>query len=77
MLPSIIGSILVSFFSSFRSAIDWSSVFAYIIGFVVSVLAGYLAIQLLRRAVKKRKLRNYAYYVWAIGSITIILSFIL
>jgi undecaprenyl-diphosphatase len=73
-LPSILVAIIISFFSSFRSAIDWSSFFAYLVGFVVSALTGYVSILILRLAAAKRKLRNFAYYVWLLGIVTIILS---
>ncbi len=73
-LPSVIVAFIISFVSSFRSAIDWSSFFAYLAGFVVSVLSGYFSIQVLRMAAAKRKLRNFSYYIWLLGIITIILS---
>jgi undecaprenyl-diphosphatase len=73
-LPSILVAIIISFFSSFRTAVDWSSFFAYMVGFVVSVLSGYVSILILRVAAAKRSLRNFAYYVWLLGIIAIILS---
>jgi undecaprenyl pyrophosphate phosphatase UppP len=44
------------------------------VGFVVSVLSGYVSILILRVAAAKRSLRNFAYYVWLLGIIAIILS---
>lgn len=73
-LPSVVIAIIVSFLSSFRNAVDWSSFFAYLIGFVFSVASGYFSIQILRMAAAKRKLRNFAYYIWLLGILTIILS---
>ena len=73
-LPSVLVAIIISFFSSFRSAVDWSSFFAYLAGFIVSIFSGYLSIQILRLAVAKRKLKNFAYYIWLLGIVTIILS---
>ncbi len=73
-LPSLIVGILSAFFSLFRSGIEWSSFLVYMVAFIVSVFSGYLSIQILRLAVRKRKLRNYAYYLWLAGVITIILS---
>lgn len=75
-LPSVVVSIIISFFSSFRATIDWSSFFAYLVGFIVSVFVGYLAILVLRLVAARRKLRLIAYYVWAIGAFTIIMSLI-
>jgi len=73
-LPSTLVAIIISFFASFRTAVDWSSFFAYLVGFVVSVLSGYVSILILRMAAAKRKLRNFAYYIWLLGIITVILS---
>ena len=73
-LPTTLIAIIISFFSSFRSAIDWSSFFAYLVGFVVSVFSGYMAILILRLVAAKRKLRNFAYYIWFLGILTIVLS---
>jgi undecaprenyl-diphosphatase len=73
-LPTILIAIIMSFFSSFRNPIDWSSFFAYLVGFIVSVAAGYFSIQLLRLAAVKRKLTNFAYYIWLLGLVTIIFS---
>lgn len=76
-LPSIVVSILSSFFSIFRSGIDWPSIFSYLIGFVVAVLSGYISILVLRLMTAKRKLRNFSYYLWFIGVLLIVLNFIL
>jgi undecaprenyl-diphosphatase len=73
-LPSIIVAILISFFSSFKSAVDWSSFFAYLVGFVTAIFTGYLSIQILRVAAAKRRLRHFSYYIWLVGIVTIILS---
>lgn len=76
-LPTVLISVLASFFTMFRTGIDWSSFFSYLIGFIVSVFIGYLSIQTLRILTAKRKLRNFSYYLWGAGLITIILSLIL
>lgn len=76
-LPTVLISVLVSFFSMFRTGIDWPSIFSYLVGFIVSVFAGYISIQTVRILTAKRKLRNFSYYLWAAGFLAIILSFIL
>lgn len=75
-LPSIALSIVISFFSLFRGG-EWAYVFVYLIGALVSVVAGYFSIQFLRLAARRRRLRHFSYYLWAAGVITIILSFVL
>lgn len=76
-LPSVALAILVSLFSLFKAGSDWSSFFSYLMAFIISVFSGYLSLQLLRMITRKKKLRNFSYYLWAAGVITVILSFIL
>lgn len=76
-LPTVLITVLASLFSMLRTGIDWSSFFSYLIGFIVSVFVGYLSIQTLRILTAKRKLRNFSYYLWSVGLLSIILSFIL
>jgi undecaprenyl-diphosphatase len=44
---------------------------------VVAAVIGFFAIQLIRRFMAKGGLGKFAYYCWAIGGLTIILSLIL
>jgi undecaprenyl-diphosphatase len=76
-LPSVLVSVVAAFFSLFKGGTDWTSFFVYLVAFIISVLTGYIALQMLRLMVRRRKLRNFSYYIWAVGVIIIILSFIL
>jgi undecaprenyl-diphosphatase len=73
-LPTVVISIIVSFFAAFRGGIVWTSFFSYLLGFIVSILTGYAAIMVLRYVTIKRKMRWFSYYMWVAGLITIILS---
>ena len=73
-LPAVIINMLVYFFGAFRSGILWTSFFSYLLGFIVSIFTGYLAIMILRLVTIKRKMRWFSYYMWVAGLITIILS---
>jgi undecaprenyl-diphosphatase len=76
-LPSVIISIVVSLFSAFKTGMDWTSFFSYLIGFIIAILTGYLSIQIFRRMSHKRRLRYFSYYLWFAGVLTIVLSLIL
>ncbi len=77
VLPSVVISFLVAFFAAFRSGILWTSFFSYLLGFLVSIFTGYLAIMILRMVSIKRKMSWFSYYLWVVGLLTIILSFTL
>ncbi len=73
-LPSVVISVLVSFFALFKSAVDWSQILGCLAAFVISVLAGCVSIQTLRIALKKKKLRYFSYYLWVVGAAAVVLS---
>jgi len=73
-LPSVVISVLISFFALFKSAVDWSRLFGCLAAFVISVLTGYVSIQTLRIALKKKTLRYFSYYLWVVGAVAVILS---
>jgi undecaprenyl-diphosphatase len=75
-LPSVIISILVSFFAAFKTGMDWTSFFSYLLGFVVSIVTGYLSLQMLRLLTRRRRLRYFSYYLWLAGVLTIVFSLI-
>lgn len=76
-LPSVLVSIIVSLFNAFRTGMDWTSFFSYLVGFIVSTMTGYLSIQMFRRFSHKRRLRYFSYYLWPAGALIIILSLVL
>ncbi len=75
-LPSVLVSIVVSLFSAFKDGLQLTSFFSYLIGFIVSIAAGYLALQTFRICVRKRKMRYFAVYLFVVGIVMIILNYI-
>ena len=75
-LPSVIIYIVISFFAAFRGGIVWTSFFSYLLGFIVSVFTGYLAILVIRLLTIKRKMKWFSFYLWATGLLTVILSLV-
>lgn len=73
-LPSVVLSVIVSFFALFKSTVDWSQIWGCLAAFVISVLTGYVSIQTLRILLKKKKLRYFSYYLWVVGAAAVILS---
>ena len=76
-IPAVIGATIVSIYQAIKAGIVLSHLPVYLIGFVVAVVVGYFAIQLLRRLVGKNGFGKIAYYCWAVGILAIILSLIL
>ncbi len=76
-IPAVLGSFLLSLVKAFKAGIEWSSVPAYLIGMVVAAVVGYFAIKLMRFLVNKAGLGKFAYYCWAAGIVTLILSIVL
>jgi undecaprenyl-diphosphatase len=74
-VPVLLVQTISSLFRAMKSGIDWSLLIVYLIGFIVSVVLGYFSIQFVRVAVNKKKLTFFAYYCWAAGVLTLILTF--
>jgi undecaprenyl-diphosphatase len=76
-IPAIIGSLIVTLFSTVRGGADFSLLPTYLAGFVIAAVVGFFAIQILRILMNKGKFGNFAYYCWGIGALTLILSFVI
>ncbi len=76
-LPAIVGSLLVSFAKAIAAGVNWSYFPAYIVGMIFSGITGFLAINLLKRIIKRGRFGKLAYYCWGAGVVTMLLSFII
>jgi len=76
-VPAVVGATIVAIWRAARGNADFSSFPAYLVGFIVAAVVGFFAIQILRRLMAKRGLGKFAYYCWAIGVLTMLLSLIL
>lgn len=76
-LPAILFNILFSFLALFRKGIDWSTFLSVLVAFVISSASGYFCIQVMRLWTKRKKLLNISIYLWVIGVVTLVLSFVL
>ncbi len=75
-LPAVLGANILSLVDAVKEGIDVKLLPAYLIGMVVAMLSGILAINLVNRIVRKGKFGSFAYYCWGVGLLTIILSLV-
>ena len=76
-LPAVIGANILSLKDTIESGIDWSMMPVYLFGMVIAAVAGYFSIRLVNMLASKGKFGNFAYYCWAVGALSLILSVIL
>lgn len=76
-VPAVLGANILSLADALKAGIDTSLLPAYLIGMVVAMVSGYFAINLVKVICRKGKFGKFAYYCWAIGIVTLVLSFVL
>lgn len=74
-IPAILGANILSLADAIsENSFDLSLLPAYLIGMVIAGVSGYFALALLKRITQKGKFGNFAYYCWAVGLVSIIVS---
>lgn len=73
-IPAILGANILALKDALESDIVVADVPVYLIGVVVSAVVGYLCIRLLRMIAEKGKFGFFAYYCWAAGLVTLVLT---
>ncbi len=73
-IPAVLGANILTLKDAIVAGIDWSSVPAYLIGVVVAAVSGYASIRLLRYVADKGRFGAFAYYCWAAGVLTLVLT---
>ena len=74
-IPAILGANILSIKDAMESVI-WAEVPVYMVGVLVSAVVGYACIRLLKMIADKGKFGFFAYYCWAVGALTLVLSLI-
>ena len=74
-IPAILGANILSLKDAIDT-VEWSEVPVYLVGVAVSALVGYGCIRLLKMIADKGKFGFFAYYCWAVGALTLILTVI-
>ncbi len=76
-IPAVIGANILTLVDAVQAGIDWSLMPAYILGVVISAVAGYFAIGLVNLLSNKGKFGKFAYYCWGAGLVALILTAVL
>ena len=73
-IPAILGANILALKDALESSIAAVDIPVYLIGVAVSAVVGYLCIRLLKMIAEKGKFGFFAYYCWAAGALTLILT---
>ncbi len=73
-IPTILGAALLELPDALESATDASMAGPMLAGVVVAAVSGVIAIKAMIRVVVDQKLKWFAFYVWALGILTILYS---
>ena len=74
-IPAILGANILSLKDAIGTVI-WAEVPVYLVGVLVSTVVGYACIRLLKLIADKGKFGFFAYYCWAVGALTLIVTLI-
>lgn len=74
-IPAILGANILSIKDALETVI-WAEVPVYLVGVAVAAAVGYGCIRLLKMIAEKGKFGFFAYYCWAAGLVTLILTLV-
>ena len=74
-IPAILGANILSIKDAMDTVVV-SEIPVYLVGVAVAAIVGYACIRLLKMIADKGKFGAFAYYCWAVGALTLILTFI-
>ena len=75
-IPAILGANILSLKDAVSAGIIWADVPVYLVGVVVAAGVGYACIRLLKMIADKGKFGFFAYYCWAMGALTLVLTLV-
>ena len=75
-IPAILGANILSIVDALEAGVNWAELPMYLVGVVTAAVVGYLCIRLLKMIAAKGKFGAFAYYCWAVGLVTLILTFL-
>lgn len=73
-IPAILGANILSLKDALEAGIMWGDVPVYLVGVAVAALSGYACIRLLKMIAAKGKFGAFAYYCWAVGALTLVMT---
>lgn len=75
-IPAVMGANILSIKDAIGT-VDPALIPVYLVGVVAAAVSGYFSIFLVRLITSKEKFGAFAYYCWAVGLLTLVLTFIL
>lgn len=76
-LLSVTGAVVLKIFDVIEEGFDAGLLPVYLVGMAVAGVTGYFCIKLLQRIIQKGRFGGFAYYCWAVGALSIVLSLVL
>ncbi|NLG48972.1 MAG: undecaprenyl-diphosphatase UppP [Chloroflexi bacterium] len=76
VIPVIAGAAAFQLLDAVSAGLELADGAALLAGFVTAMVSGYVAIRFLLGYVRQHSLRPFAYYVWAVGLLGVILSIV-
>ena len=73
-IPAVLGANILSLKDAIDAGIDYASIPSYLAGVAVAAVSGYACIRLLRYVADKGRFGAFAYYCWAAGALTLLLT---
>lgn len=73
-IPAVLGANILQIGDVVEAGIDVKLLPAYLLGVVAAGVSGYLSIRLVRLVAEKGRFGAFAYYCWAAGAVTLVLS---
>jgi len=75
-IPAVLGANILKVFDVIETGIDLSLMPAYLLGVAAAAVSGYLSIRLVHMITDKGRFGAFAYYCWAMGALTLVLTFL-
>ena len=75
-IPAILGANILSLKDAMEAGNIWGAVPMYLVGVAVAAVSGYACIRLLKMIAAKGKFGAFAYYCWAVGALTLIMTMV-
>ena len=73
-IPAILGANLLTLKDAAEAGIAWEELPLYLLGVLVAAVVGYACINLLKMIASRGKFGAFAYYCWAVGALTLVLT---
>ena len=73
-IPAVLGANLLDLADAVHKGVDMTQLPVYQVGILAAAISGYLCIRLIREIADRGKFGWFAYYCWAVGGLTLIVT---